>query len=182
MKAFPKDILIVDFEVTGFDFEKDESVQVGILLLDKKTLEEKKYFVSWIKPKQALNVELPGFIWANIKEQEIQEIRKASPEDVVAKQISNFLPDEYILCAWNVTFDYMFWKKILSHVDKNIHAAKLLDLWSLAQVNLLNDDSYTGTYGSESVFQHFGVKPREKHDGLEDCRIEAMVLRKLLDK
>lgn len=182
MKEFPKDILIVDFEVTGFDFEKDEPVQIGLILLDKKTLEEKVSFVSWIKPRQKINTELPGFKWANIKESEIEEIEKAPNEEFVANEINKILPDEYILCAWNVTFDFAFWRKILSHDGKKIHAAKLLDLWTLAQVNLLKDNTYDGSYGSESVFQHFGAEPRKKHDGLEDCRIEAMVLRKLLGK
>lgn len=180
MKPFPKDILVIDFEVTGFDFKFDEPVQIGLLVLDKETLEEKRSFVSWIKPQQKLNKDLPGFKWANIKEDDIEKIDNAPNIKNVAEQINKILPDSYILCAWNVTFDYMFWNQLLTHIDKKIPSVRLLDLWTLAQTKLLHDNTYQGNYDSESVFQHFGAKPREKHDGLEDCRIEAMVLRKFL--
>jgi len=33
---------------------------------------------------------------------------------------------------------------------------------------------------SEEIFQEFGAKPRGLHDALEDCRIAADVLRKIV--
>lgn len=180
MKAFLKDILVVDFETTGFDLDKDEAVQIGLLLLDRQTLVEKKSFVSWIKPKQPVHEGIPGFTWSNIKGDDIEEIKNALSLSGVAEQVSGFLPEEYIFCAWNAIFDFIFWKKLLAETGEVAKPAQVLDLWTVAQVYLLKDEQYEGECRSEPVFQYFGAEPRVKHDALEDCRKEAMVLRKIL--
>ena len=66
---FKKDILIVDFEATGFDVEKDDPVQIGLVLLDKNTIQEKLSYSSWIYTDKELSENLKGFKWANIKEE-----------------------------------------------------------------------------------------------------------------
>src|SRR6185369_17193498 len=50
---FHKDILLIDTEFTGFDLNKHELLQLAGILLDKKTLKEKKHFNSFIKPSPA---------------------------------------------------------------------------------------------------------------------------------
>ncbi len=182
MKDFLKDIVIVDFEVTGFETEKDEPVQIGILVLDKHSLEEKGHFVSWIKPVQEINPELPGFKWAAIGDKEISEINKAPSLEEVAKEVAKILPEKYTFCAWNASFDFYFWRRMLKTINVKTQTAFILDLWSFAYPVLLNDEDYKGDFKSELVFQYLDAKARTKHDALEDCRIEAMVLKKLLDK
>lgn len=182
MKDFLKDIVMVDFEVTGFEIEKDEPVQIGILVLDKHSLKEKDRFVSWIRPVQEINPELPGFKWAALGEKEIGEINKAPSLEEVAKEAAKILPEKYTFCAWNASFDFYFWHRMLKTINLKTQTVAILDLWSLAYPILLNDENYKDDFKSERVFQYFGAKPRAKHDGLEDCKIEAMVLKKLLDK
>lgn len=181
MKAFPKDVLVVDFETTGFDLDEDEPVQIGLLLLDRRTLAEKKSFVSWIKPKQPVHEGIAGFVWSNIGGDDIEEIKNALSLSTVAEQVSEFLPENYILCAWNATFDFIFWRKLLAETGEAAKSAQILDLWTMAQIYLLKDEQYKGECRSEPVFQYFGAEPRTKHDALEDCRKEAMVLRKILN-
>jgi len=180
MKNFSKDILIVDFEVTGFNIDVDEPIQIGVIVLDKNTLEEKTSYASWIKPSQEISPQLAGLKWANISGDDIKKIKEAKSLYSVAIETIKILPEEYIFCAWNASFDFYFWRKLLQSVNKDIHTAKILDLWTLAYINLHHDDEYKGDYKSESVFQYFGAAPRLKHDGLEDCRIEAMVFKKLI--
>ena len=180
MKSFARDILVVDFEVTGFDVEKDEPVQIGMLLLDKDTLETKWSYGSWIQPKQPVSLEQAGLRWASLDQNDLEEIKKAPDLATVAKKIVKLLPEKYFLCAWNATFDFCFWDKLLKTVGMRAKTANILDLWTLAQVKLLSDENYTGDYKSESVFQYFGAKSRTKHYGITDCEIEAMLLRKLL--
>lgn len=182
MKDFLKDVVIVDFEVTGFDIEKDEPVQIGVLVLDKHSLKEKGRFVSWIKPVQEIHPELPGFKWATLGEKEMDEINKAPALREVAEKLVALLPETYTFCAWNASFDFYFWRRMLKTIQRTVPTAGILDLWSLAYPLLLNDAAYTSDFKSEPVFQYLGAKPRTKHNGLEDCEIEAMVLRKLLDK
>jgi len=182
MKNFSKDILIVDFETTGFNIDIDEPVQIGFMVLDKDTLEEKAHYVSWIKPNREINIELAGFKWASLTEEDIEKINQAPLLLEVAKEIIKIIPEDYVFCAWNASFDFYFWRKLLQLVDKNIYTAKILDLWTLAYIKLHDDDNYQGDYKSESVFQYFGAKARLKHDGLEDCRLEAMVFKKLIGR
>jgi DNA polymerase III epsilon subunit-like protein len=182
MKSFSKDIVVIDFEVTGFDIDLDEPLQIGLVVLDKDTLEEKASYVSWIKPTQEVHSELPGIKWATISEQDIEEINKAPSLVEIVEEIIKLLPERYFICAWNATFDFYFWKKLLKEAGKNINTANIIDLWTLAYIKLLQDENYKGDYKSESVFQYFGAQPRTKHDGLEDCRIEAQLFKKLLQK
>ena len=182
MKNFSKDILIVDFEATGFDIELDEPVQVGLIVLDKKTFAEKKHYVSWIKPAQKVSSETAGLKWANITQEDIEKINKARSLAEVAGEIIKIIPGKYIFCAWNASFDFYFWRKLLQQIGRDIRVTGILDLWTLAYIYLHNDDKYTGDFKAESVFQYFGAAPRIKHDGLEDCRLEAMVFKKLIDR
>ena len=39
---FERDILLIDTEFTGFDIDKHEIIQLAAVLLDKKTLKEKR--------------------------------------------------------------------------------------------------------------------------------------------
>ena len=180
MKPFKEDVLVCDFEITEFDIDKGESIQVGLILLDKETLKQKWSYSSWIKPSQAVSVQMEGLRWASLDEKDIEEINKAPDLGIVAKEIIKDLPEKYILCAWNATFDYCNWNKLLKTVGMKAKTANILDLWSLAQLRLLNDKNYNGDYKSESVFQYLGADPRIKHYGIGDCEIEAMVLRKLM--
>ncbi|HYV33447.1 MAG TPA: 3'-5' exonuclease, partial [Candidatus Limnocylindria bacterium] len=47
---FKKDILLIDTEFSGFDLQKHEILQIAAVLLDKKTLKEKKVFSSFVRP------------------------------------------------------------------------------------------------------------------------------------
>jgi len=181
-KSFSKDIVVIDFEVTGFNIDEDEPLQIGLLVLDKDTLEEKASYVSWIKPSQEIHSELAGIKWATLNEKDMEEINGAPSLSQIAVEIVKILPEKYFICAWNATFDFFFWRKLLKGAGKSIHTANIIDLWTLAYINLLQDKNYTGDYKSESVFQYFGAQPRLKHDGLEDCRIEAALFKKLLQK
>ncbi|MDO8566964.1 MAG: 3'-5' exonuclease [bacterium] len=180
MKPFQRDILVCDFEVTGFDIDVDEPVQIGLILLDKETLEPKWSYSSWIKPSQPVSLDREGFRWASLDQKDLEEIQKAPDLTTVANEIIKSLPKSYYLCAWNAIFDFCFWNKLLKTVGMKAKTATVLDLWTLAQSRLLNDGKYTGDYKSESVFQYFGAKPRTKHYGISDCEIEAMILRKLM--
>ena len=90
MKFFTHDILVCDFEVTEFDVDKNEPVQVGLILLDRETLEQKWSYSSWIKPIQPISTDLEGFRWASLDEGDIVEINKAPSLEEVAKEIKNY--------------------------------------------------------------------------------------------
>ena len=176
---FKKDILIVDFEATGFDVEKDDPVQVGLVLLDKDTLEEKFSFSSWIYTDKELSEDMKGFKWASIKKDKFDFIKNAPKLKEVAAEIKKILPQEYTFSSWNTFFDFSLWRRLFKEVDVKVSHIHLLDLWVIAYDRLLRNPDYNGDFTSESVFQFLNLGKRETHDALNDCRLEAETLRRL---
>ncbi len=164
---FPKDILIIDFE------GMDQPVQVGALLLDKDTLTAKKEYVSYIwADLQGKVKSVSGISQADLK--------GAPSKEEVGKQLFETFGTEVILATWVAVNDIHQLSKLISAagLDMRSYDYHVLDLWSVAYLYLLRA-GYDGGMRSEEMFKVFGVKPRGLHDALEDCRIEAEILRKI---
>lgn len=165
---FPKDILLIDFEGLA------EPVQIGAVLLDKETLEEKDNFVS--------------YIWADLKG-EIKEksgisqktIEGAPTQAEVGKTIFEKFGTNIMLASFVARADIKNFEKIIiaAGMDFNQYDYHILDIWPVAYIHLLRH-GYEGGFRSEEIFQKFGTRPRGLHDALEDCRITADILRKLV--
>ncbi|MBI4065868.1 hypothetical protein HY412_01595 [Candidatus Kaiserbacteria bacterium] len=172
---FHKDILIIDFE--GIK----HPVQVGTVLLDKETLEEKDSFVTYIY------ADLAGYV--SRKSGITQEMINDAPTRAeVGKMIYEKFGTNIFIGSFVQNLDVNHFGEIMSAagVDfkESIYDFKkydfhIFDIWPIAYVQALKE-GYTGGTGSEEIFQHFGAKPRGLHDALEDCRITADVLRKIV--
>ncbi len=172
---FPKDILIIDFE--GLK----QPVQIGAVLLDKETLEEKDNFVSYIY------ADLEGYVspTSGISQEMINDAPK--PEEVGKMMYEKFGADIF-LASFVQNLDILHFRKIISAAgidfieagtDFKKYDTHILDIWPVAYIHALKN-GYTGGTGSEELFQYFGAKPRGLHDALEDCRITADVFRKIV--
>lgn len=171
---FPKDILIVDFEGV------EQPLQVGAVLLDRETLEEKDSFVSYLYADMR---GLPTFKSGITQEM----INDAPTQEVVGKMIYDRFGSDVFLASFVQNLDMIHFKKILaaagidfiaSGTDFRKYDYHILDIWPVAYVHALKQ-GYSGGTSSEELFQFFGAKPRGLHDALEDCRITADVLRKI---
>jgi DNA polymerase III epsilon subunit-like protein len=163
---FPKDILIIDFE--GFN----EPKQIGAVLLDKETLEEKDSFVSYIYTDMKGKPSLKSGI--------AQEMLNGAPKQAeVGKQIYEKFGTDVFLAPFVAGLDLSHFKKIITAAGKDFqeYDYHVLDIWPVAYFHLLKQ-GYSGSYRSEEIFQEFGSQPRGFHDALEDCRLAAEVLRK----
>ncbi len=164
---FPKDILVVDFEGLS------EPVQIGALLLDKDTLEEKDSFSS--------------YIWADLKGETkkksgiSQETLAGAPSQAeVGRTVFDRFGPNVFLASWVANADMKNFEKIMRAAGKDcfsVYDYHVLDIWPVAYVQLLKS-GYTGDASSEEMFQAFGIEPRGLHDALGDCRIAANVLRR----
>ncbi len=172
---FSKDILVIDFEGVT------HPVQVGAILLDKETLEEKDSFVSYIY------ADLQG---KTIKNSGItQEMIDDAPKpDEVGKMIYDKFGSDVLIASWVQSLDishfaHLMQKANIDFTEGPISFSKydyhVLDIWPIAYVHALKN-GYTGGVGSEELFQYFGAEPRDLHNALEDCRIAADVLRKII--
>lgn len=182
--AFPKDILVIDFEGAfrpedKNDPEKSQPTQIGAILLDKETLEEKKSFVSYI---------YADLSFASPEAQKItgitQKMLEAAPKlGEVGKKFVETFGKEFLFCSWVSELDRTLFRKMVFSAgmhprDFDYH---VFDLWPIGYAYLLKR-GYTGTMRSEPMFQALGLPSRGQHDALEDCRYAAVALRKILSE
>jgi len=167
---FPKDILVLDFEGTRTD-----PTQIGAVLLNKNTLEEKGSFVSYIYAN--LNGRRP------IKSGITQEMLEGAPSQAEAgKQFHEKFGTDIFIATWVANWDMFALKKILAAggIDfDTTYDYHVFDIWPAAYLYALKN-GYAGGVQSEEMFQWFGAKARGLHNALEDARIAADVLRKIV--
>jgi DNA polymerase III epsilon subunit-like protein len=165
---FSKDLLVIDFE--GFK----NPTQIGAVLLDKETLQEKDSFLSYIY------ADLEGRVSATsgITQEMITDAPR--PEEI-GKVLYEKFGTDILLAPFVQSLDMNHFQKILAAagIDFKKYDYHILDLWPVAYIHLLKK-GYTGGIRSEEIFQQFGAKPRGLHNALEDCRIAADVLREIV--
>ncbi len=165
---FAKDILIIDFEGVV------EPVQIGAILLDKETLVEKDSFRSYIWADLGREIKSKSGI--------SQTTLKGAPTQAeVGRTVFEKFGTNLLIGSWVANADSKNFEKIIraAGLDFKLYDYHILDIWPAAYIHLLKQ-GYGGGIGSEEIFQELGAKPRGLHDALEDCRIAAEVLRKLV--
>ncbi len=174
--GFSKDILLIDFETTGLSLDDALPIQLGAVLLDKNSLDEKDSFLSLI------NQDLSGMSEESSKIHGItqKDLNKApGQQDVITDFLDKFGTEVY-LASWNEMLDHSMLVKMLKSIGKDIyeHDYHYIDIWSVAYIHLVKQGR-GDIVRSEPTFQHFGLPARKVHDALEDCRHTAEVLRKV---
>lgn len=174
---FPKDIVVIDFEYTNVDVSKAKPMQLGAVLLDKNTLEEKDSWSTYIYAD--LSDALPESLEVSGIKQETLEGAPSATE--VGKMFLEKFGDEIMLSAWVISGDVTMFRYIMeaAGIDHTRFDYHVFDIWAVAFAQLMKE-GYEGSIRSEAIFQKFGLPPRGDHDALEDCRHAATVLRKLM--
>lgn len=165
---FPKDILLIDFE--GLT----EPVQIGAVLLDKETLIEKDSFSSYIWTD--LHGEIKAISGIS------QETLKGAPAQAEAgRMFFEKFGTDVLIGTWVAMADIKNLEKIITAagLDFKLYDYHILDIWPAAYIHLLKH-GYSGDIRSEDMFKEFGATPRGFHNALEDCRIAADILRKIV--
>jgi|SRR5579872_695026 len=175
---FPKDILLIDFETTGYGADVSEPIEIGALLLDQNTLREKDSFNSLIY-SELKNI-TPGS--AEMWKIDQAEIKSAPKLQLVGKQFIEKFGFNVLVSGWVQRLDRSMLNKMVLAAGENPekYDYHYLDLWPIAYLHLVKR-GYQGGLDSDSIFKEFGVPLRGKHDALEDCRIEAEILRKIFN-
>lgn len=165
---FPKDILVIDFE--GLD----EPVQVGAVLLDRETLEEKK--------------SIRSYIWSDLKG-EVKGVSGISQETLidapsqqeVGRTFHETFGSDVLLACWVANADLKNLEKILGAAGIPLFPTfdyHVIDIWPAAYLYLLRR-GYHGGVRSDEIFEEYGIPNRGEHDALEDARIAAAILRRI---
>jgi DNA polymerase III epsilon subunit-like protein len=186
---FKRDILLIDTEFSGFDLQKNELLQIAAVLLDKKTLKEKKYFNSYIKPSKALwkhrnleSMKVNGILMGQIKnaptlKDVIKKFDRAFGHNVIQAFYVGYNDKRFLLEAYRKSkikyqFDYHYF-----------------ELWGLfypylAKQNQLKSKKDFAGFGLGYLIKKLKIKVDSNtlHDALVDCRVEAEILRRIIKK
>jgi len=175
---FPKDILIIDFESSHKELERAEPLQIGAILLDKDTLEEKGNFISYIA--NDLFQALPETLKVNGIT--LEKLAGAPDQREVAKRFIETFGKEFLFSGWVCEKDRAIFRKMMISININPSDFDyhVYDIWPIAYTYLLKQ-GYRGRMNSEEMFQSFGLPPRGTHNALEDCRYTATILRKIVE-
>lgn len=182
---FKKDLLIIDTELTGLDADRHEIIQLAAVLLDRKTLKEKAFFNTYVKPLKWKNrdpeaMKVNGLVLGQLSS-------APSLGTAIRRFAKKFNPEKVMLAAYVGWVDKRF---LLSAFEKagvqwqlNYH---FFDIWSLAYAvlakrgQLKNPHEFTG-FNLEGLLKRFKIRlPGSHHDAMYDCRAEAEILRQIL--
>jgi DNA polymerase III epsilon subunit-like protein len=181
---YNRDLLLIDLESTGLDVATHEIIQIGALLLDRKTLKEKARFDTYVKPtrwakrsKEAMAVN--KITWEHLKnapslKEALLKFTKAFPQNVIIANYGGDLDTVFLKAAFR------------QHRLKYPYDYHVFNMWSMcytymAAKNKLNNKTKYPGFSLDDIAKTFKVKvPTSRHDALTDCLVEADVLRHLV--
>ncbi len=185
--GFSKDILLIDFESTGFtrDTETNDVIdpgdptQLGAVLLDRKTLAEKHHFLSDI---QADPARLDAWVLEHT-DITAERVKNAPSSKQVARDFIEAFGTDVYLASWNVSFDRAWLDAFLRalHRRETMYDYHHIDVWTLAYTYLC-EQGHPEVVRSEETFRLFGQDARGAHNALDDCRRTAEVLRAIINR
>jgi DNA polymerase III epsilon subunit-like protein len=180
-KIFKHDILLIDIEDTVLKYNTHDPIQLAAVLLDKKTLKEKKSFTSYIKPKHWKNWDPEAMAVNSIDKAQL--INAPSLTTVIKRFEELYKNRPVIISYYGGNVDIPFIRKMYEQVGKrypfDYHA---FDLWAvchtyLAVHNKLKNSKRHAGFTLEDLMKRFDIEIENRHDALADCRAEAAVLR-----
>lgn len=177
---FLNDILVLDFETDGINPAALSPLQIGAVLLDKNTLQTKSEFVAYCKPGNSE--------WSAEAERthglSIEFLMKRG--DNVSKVFNDFEKafdfNDITVASWNM-FDVQILRRFLG-VEKYRGLYKFIELWSytypflIMNMTVLDKDR---RHGLDTLADFFEIKRHEKHDALQDAKIEAEIFQKVTE-
>ncbi|MDE2311779.1 MAG: 3'-5' exonuclease [Patescibacteria group bacterium] len=180
---FKKDILLIDLETTGLDSSRHEIIQLAAILLDKKSLAEKEVFCTYLKPtawqrRDPKSMKINGITLKQVQgapslKEAIAGFEAAFGRDVVLAYYGGPVDMDFLRAAY---------KKIKRPFLFDYH---YFNLWGVfyaylaAKNKLKNGKKFTG-FTLDDFMKEFKLTSSDRHDALEDCRLEAEILRRVI--
>jgi DNA polymerase III alpha subunit (gram-positive type) len=182
---FSKDLLLFDIECTGIDFRKHELIQLAAILLDKRTLKQKKSFNSFIRPEHwksrtSAAMKVNGITWEQVKD---APSLKSVLKDFQKKFGTNAILTQYG-GVMDITFMQEAYRKSKMRWGFDYH---IFNFWGLfytyaAKKKVLRNKTRFAGFGLEDLMKHFRISAPPRHDALVDCQVEAEILRRIIKK
>jgi len=180
-EPFPKNLLVLDLETTGRDPAVHSTIEMGAVLLDRRSLEEVKSWSSVIKRQENNGTE--SYAMA-LHGRSLGEIESGLDAKEAVQEFLKVFGTDYLLTGWNIGFDVQFLRALLRHtgfidVFDTIDYHRI-DVWSIAQF-LKSVGWFQKDVSSLSCLcRQLGLARSETHSALEDARLAATALRGLI--
>lgn len=186
MELRDRRMLLIDTETTGFNPEKHQLLEVGILILEQgeviNTLELKIKHKEYLVTQGAMKTNKINLIE---HEEEAVELEEA------AKEIINFLEynfngEHYLIIGQNVNFDIKFIEKLFLSTGRIKDFRKFVGYRTLDIMQLFLIKNIEGKVKAEKqdldyILNTLNIEiPVDRHSALTDCFLEYEVLKKLL--
>ncbi len=183
---FNKDLLLIDIESTGADYSKYEMIQLAAVLLDKKTLREKKSFASYVRPEnwrrqEAEAMAVNGITWEQVKnapslKNVLTTFEKTFGTNVMLANYGGVFDIGSLQTAYRQT-------KMKYRFDYHAYNLWVLSYTFMAKHKKLTDKKRFSGFSQEDVAAYLRIPiPVERHDALVDCRFEADIFRALMKR
>jgi DNA polymerase-3 subunit epsilon len=190
-KRLPSDILsrnindcryvVIDTELTGLNYKKDEIVSIGGIKMAGKRIELGKTFYATVKPRHSLTGE--SIIIHNITPSEVKD----SPSiDSVIINFLNFCEDAIIVGHF-ISLDITFINRELNNAIKQKIENPLLDtvaIYDWIENHRLRTIGYDEIMSGEkdlfSIAKKYNITISESHNALIDAFITAQLFQRFL--
>lgn len=173
---FLKDILVLDFETSGIDPNICNPIQIGAVLLDKDSFKIKAEFSATCKPiNDDWSAEAEGVhgLSRDFLMKSGTDLSTAIKDFESAFDLSNV-----IIASWNM-FDTEILRRLVG-IKKYRNLYKFIELWSYTYpFTVVNDLHFSKErdHGLNDLVLYFDIKRNEKHDALQDAKIEAEIFK-----
>lgn len=195
-----KDILIVDFETTGLNPHLLEPIEIGIVLISCEDLSEISRYHSYILSQhpetadsKALHVSRRTVESITTEGKSIAEVVMEIEKEIFEK--NNLKHSQVYLSSWNSKFDIPILNELYKDAGFNIYEENkfdhhVIELWTLMLgYRILMGKSQNGLRGVLDSIRDFNIESQymqdgvydAKHNALEDCLLEAEILRKYFE-
>ncbi|MBN1915608.1 3'-5' exonuclease [Candidatus Dojkabacteria bacterium] len=162
---------VVDVETTGLSPRQNRIIEIGaVKVLDGKVQNE--YFHTIVNPGEEVSL----FI-LSLTEIPREEIMSAPSIEHVMPDFLEFLGKDSVFVGHNARFDYSFINEELRRYFWKPIKNEVVDTIRLAKRRLPGLQSYR----LEALINYFGFNHKKNHRALDDAKITAEILLKLLD-
>ncbi len=175
-----KKLAFIDIETTGFDVEKQEIIEIGVVIMNQKDGvlgEMVEEFEIKIQPEKIENADAEALAMNGYNEAEwMFAVSLKQAMEMFAEKTK-----DCVMVAHNVAFDYSFLAKAFATtgVENKMFFAKI-DTISFAYAKLHKvPDAPRLSLGA--LCDYFGIENERAHTALADTRATVEVYRKLLE-
>ena len=173
-----KYLAITDLETTGLDFDAQEIIEIGALLVEQKNMEALATFEVKVAPTHLETANPESLVVAGFRPEDWQG---AIPLKEALEQYVTFLNGkEAVFTAWNPTFDWAFMQLAFKKTGvKNPFDYHHYDIWT-ASAELLKNKTDVAKLKLSYLNKYFGTPPDPlPHRALNGANAAYELLKKL---